>query len=315
MRLQDLERFRESFKGENLREYLRLVLAHFKTLHHLEQKRVVRTLIPEAIVHINERETTLELHLNLNPKVVPFQSGRGRLSSTIIQSNLNPKLNLNSPFEHPSSHDKPRSSLDVANNNYLSEGPKKPVFAGLPLWAAHSRISIQPFGGLEKKSGLLLKLVEQPEYGTNTSYLVDFIKIMFSAKHLNLEEIRDFYLNRGLSAAQIARHFEVAKSVILSRLHDLGIQEGRSAHRSTNPENYRLHVAPYGYAVRDGRLIPNKAEMKLCRLVVELVARRGFSANAAAKELGKRGYKNRSGHTKWDHSTIQSIFNRWKEKL
>lgn len=158
-------------------------------------------------------------------------------------------------------------------------------------------------------------MVEQPECGTNTSYLVDFIQFTYSAKHLSLEEIHDFYLNRGLSSAQIARHFEVAKSVIISRLHDLGIQEGQSACRSNNPENYRLRVAPYGYTVRDGRLVPSKAEMKLCRLVIELITRQGLSANAAAKELGKRGYKNRSGNTKWDHSTIQSIFNRWKDKL
>jgi hypothetical protein len=157
--------------------------------------------------------------------------------------------------------------------------------------------------------------LDQPEYGTNTSYLTDFIQITHSAKLLNSEEIRDFYLNRAQSAAQIARHYGVAKSAIVARLRDLGINPGTSTGRSTNPENYRLRVAPYGFILRGGKLVPSKSEMRLCRFVVELIDRQGFSANAAAKELGKRGYKNRKGSTKWDHSTIQNIFNRWKDKL
>lgn len=158
-------------------------------------------------------------------------------------------------------------------------------------------------------------MVEQPEYGTNTCYLVDFIKITLLPKLLNFNEIRSLYLDQGLSAAQIARECDVAKSVIVGLLNRGGIRPGRQSSRSNNPENYRLKVPPYGYQIRVGKLVPNKSEMRLCRLVVELIARQGFSANAAAKELGKRGYKNRSGHTKWDHSTIQNIFKRWNSKL
>lgn len=113
-------------------------------------------------------------------------------------------------------------------------------------------------------------LVEQSEYGTNRPYLVDFIKITFAAKLLNVEEIRAQYTQKGLSAAQIARQHGVAKSVILARLGDLGIRGGAGASRSTNPENYRCRIAPYGYSIQAGRLVPNKAELRICRQVVDL---------------------------------------------
>ena len=162
---------------------------------------------------------------------------------------------------------------------------------------------------------LLVRHPDQPEYGTNTSYLVDFLQITLSAKLLNSEQIREFYVQKGQSAAQIARHFGVAKSVILARLHGLGIREGTGAGRVNNPENYRCPVAPYGYAIKGGKLVPNKAELRICPLVVDLIRRSGLSANAVGKELTRRGLKSRSGRAHWDHSTNQSIFNRWKDKL
>jgi transposase len=160
-----------------------------------------------------------------------------------------------------------------------------------------------------------VKMVDQPEYGTNTPYLTDFIKICLSAKLLNNEEIRVLYVEEGLSAAQIARRFGVAKSLVLARLHAMGIREGVDAGRSTNPENYRCRVAPYGYSIQAGKLVPSKSELRICRAVVDLIQRSGLSANAVAKELARRGYKNRAGRAAWDHSTVRSIFGRWKDKL
>ncbi len=158
-------------------------------------------------------------------------------------------------------------------------------------------------------------MVDQPEYGTNTSYLVDFIKITTNPKLLEPQEIRDLYLNKGLSAGQLASHFGVSKSFVLARLHSMGIREGLNAGRSTNPENYRCHVAPYGYQVRDGKLVTNKAELRICRLVVELMARQGLSAYLTARELERRGIKNRAGGKTWDRKTLNRIYERWKEKL
>jgi hypothetical protein len=158
-------------------------------------------------------------------------------------------------------------------------------------------------------------LVDQPEYGTNQAYLVDIIEITLSAKLLNNDQIREFYVQKGFSAAQTARHFGVAKSLILVRLHELGIREGAASRRSTNPDNYRCRVPPYGYAIRDGKLVPCKAELRICRQVVTLIRRSGLSANAVARELSRQGVKSRSGRAHWDHSAIISIYKRWKDKL
>ncbi len=162
---------------------------------------------------------------------------------------------------------------------------------------------------------MLSKLVDQTRIGKNTNYLVDFIEIIFSAKLLDVEEIRRLYVEEGLSTPQIARRFGVAKSVIVSRLHDVGIKPGRGVTRSNNPENYRCRVAPFGFSIRDGRLVPNRSELRICRLVVELMGRKKWSANATAKELGTKGYKNRSGSTRWDHSSVIGIFKKWNGKL
>ena len=157
-------------------------------------------------------------------------------------------------------------------------------------------------------------MVEEPEYGKNRPYVTDFIKITLSSKLLKSDEIQALYVQKGLSAAQIARQHGVSKSVILARLGDLGIRSG-AGKRQTNPDNYRCRIAPYGHSVQAGKLVLNKAELRTCRLVVDLLRIQRLSANAAAKELSRRGIKARSGLPKWDHSTILSIFNRWKDKL
>ena len=122
------------------------------------------------------------------------------------------------------------------------------------------------------------------------------------------------YLNDGLSAKQIAEAIGISKTVVLDRLHAEGIRMKTGKDRVNNPDNYRLHTAPYGWKVKDGKLAPNKAELKICRRVVTLV-RQGLSYNAVAKELTKLGLRGRSGKAHWDHSTVISIYKRWNEKL
>lgn len=159
------------------------------------------------------------------------------------------------------------------------------------------------------------KLVDQPEYGTNQPYLIDFIKLTLNPKLINPFEIRHLFLEKGLSSVQIARKFNVSKSKILSILHKLDVRVETQAGRINNSENYRVRNPPYGYRIQDGRLVLNKSELRVCRLVVELIARRNFTWSATARELAAKGYKNRNKSTKWDHSTIRNIFERWKNKL
>jgi hypothetical protein len=157
-------------------------------------------------------------------------------------------------------------------------------------------------------------LVDQPESGTNTSYLIDFLEITFSAKLLDVEKIREFYL-AGQSYAQIARKFGVAKPVIISRLGGLEIPKSNRENRVTNPQNYRCRVPPYGYAIRDGKLVPNKRELRICRLVVELMGRQGKGLSETVRELESRQFLTREGKKYWDHSSVRNIFNRWKDKI
>lgn len=158
------------------------------------------------------------------------------------------------------------------------------------------------------------KLVEQPEIGKNRPYLIDFIKINTIPRLIGRSEIKAFYLQNGLSAAQIAEKCGVSKSFVLAVIHKLGVNTGKVG-RSTDPVNYRNNSPPYGYSVRDGKLVPNKSEMKTCRLVVELRGRRELSTIQVAKELEKRGFKNRKGRTLWNTNTVLNIFNRWKNKI
>jgi hypothetical protein len=50
-------------------------------------------------------------------------------------------------------------------------------------------------------------MVDQPEYGTNTPVLHDFIAVCLSPKLVNPEEIQRLYIKEVLSAAQIAPFF------------------------------------------------------------------------------------------------------------
>jgi hypothetical protein len=158
-------------------------------------------------------------------------------------------------------------------------------------------------------------MVDQPEHGTNTPYLVDFIKICLSPKLASPEEIRVLYEEKGLSAAQIARRLRISKAMVLARLHDLGIRSDDKPKRYTSPENYRCPKPPYGFSVENGRLVPNKSELRTCHAIVELIDRKGLSSTATAKELSRRGFKNRAGSTNWSHGSVLVIYRRWKGKI
>jgi len=123
------------------------------------------------------------------------------------------------------------------------------------------------------------------------------------------------YVEQGLSAAQIASQLRVAKSFVIARLHGLGIRSGDNPKRYTDPENFRCPVPPFGYSAVQGKLVPNKAELRVCHAIVELISRKGLSSTATAKELSRRKLKNRAGSTNWSHGSVLAIYRRWKDKL
>ncbi len=158
-------------------------------------------------------------------------------------------------------------------------------------------------------------LVDLTGCGTNTGYVIDFIKICFNTQLLNLDEICRFYLKEGLSASQIAAHFGVSKSVIIGCVNRLKIGTKSAKGRMTNPNNFRHHNPPFGYKVKDNKLVLNGAELKICRAVVELIGREKRGVRETARELEERAFKTRRGRAKWGHFVVQQIFNRWKDKL
>jgi len=83
----------------------------------------------------------------------------------------------------------------------------------------------------------------------------------------------------------------------------------------TNPNNYRHYNAPYGYRVKNGQLVLNPKDLKVCRIVVDFMDRKQRPARETARELIRRGLKNRRGEIKWGHLVVQQIFRRWKGKL
>jgi transposase len=118
----------------------------------------------------------------------------------------------------------------------------------------------------------------------------------------------------GLSCAQIAEQMDCSKTLVITTLKRLGVLQAKKGSR-TKPENYRSRVAPYGFRVVDGKLVSSRSEMKICRLVVELVERRGLNLRQAAKVLEAKGLKGMSGLRSWHKETIGRIYARWKGKL
>ena len=158
-------------------------------------------------------------------------------------------------------------------------------------------------------------MVDQAEIGTNQSYLIDSIRLSVSPKLLNQAEICNLFVEKRQSAAQIARRFDTSKPVILGILHRAGVRLGTKAGRSVDPENYRNNSPPYGYVVKDGKLVPNKQELRVCRAIVDLRGRRRMSLSEVARELEKKGFKNRNGRSVWNPQTILNIFKRWNGKI
>ena len=122
------------------------------------------------------------------------------------------------------------------------------------------------------------------------------------------------YLDEYLSAKQIAEKLGISKSTALKQIHKSGLKKSPKKGCMTDPKNYRFHTAPYGFSIKGGRLVPNTAELRICRRVVNLI-RKGLTYRAVSFELANLGFKNREKKVFWDHSTVIRIYKRWNEKL
>lgn len=158
-------------------------------------------------------------------------------------------------------------------------------------------------------------MVDQAVYGTNSTHLLDFIKVYFKPQLINPAEIKQLYLKEGLSASQIANQYGVSKGAIVGWINRLKIGPKSSKGRMTNPNNFRHHNPPYGFMVKDNKLVLNNREIKVCRLVVGHMGRKRCGARETARMLVQQKIKNRRGEIKWGHLVVQQIFKRWKDKI
>ncbi len=162
-------------------------------------------------------------------------------------------------------------------------------------------------------------MVDPAVLGTNSSQdhatYIDNIEFFQKCHWKNTSNYREIYLEKGLSAAQIGEQLGIPKRTVLNQLKREGIRLGTNKGRLVNPENYRLAYAPFGFLKKEGRLVPNKFELKICRTVVRLHNNSKMSFYEIARELERRRIKGRSESISWTHTSVGRIYKRWNGKL
>jgi hypothetical protein len=116
----------------------------------------------------------------------------------------------------------------------------------------------------------------------------------------------------GYSLREISKELGIPKTTIRKSLIEGGV-DLRVSNRSRAynlPETVRPHVgvAPYGYCIIRGKLIPVPKEQEIVQLVVKLKSG-GKTLSAIAAHLNNHRVKPRTAK-RWDHSIIRSILNR-----
>ncbi|MGE4107321.1 MAG: AsnC family protein [Bacteriovoracia bacterium] len=157
-------------------------------------------------------------------------------------------------------------------------------------------------------------MADRPEQRTNRSkflYSFTFQSRPYSHKP---EKIKKMYLEERMSAREIADELNVSQTHILDRLNRMGIGLKSGKGRMTDPNNYKCPKPPYGWKLRDRKLVPNKAELQICRYVVNRV-RQGKNVAEVQREMTQKNFKNRNENSNWDHKAVMNIYKKWKDKL
>ncbi len=125
--------------------------------------------------------------------------------------------------------------------------------------------------------------------------------------------IRDLYLNQGLTAAQIALQIGISKTVVLRKLHALGIR--RETVKQMELDQPRpVGRAPLGQRIVAGKLTPDRKELKIVRLVVELRSRQNLPWKEVVKRLNSDNLRTKSG-LRWKEGAAKMVFQRWNSKI
>ena len=153
-------------------------------------------------------------------------------------------------------------------------------------------------------------------YAPHKPHINDTLSISLVPTKISPSKIASMYLNEGLSTGQIAERLDLAKSTVLSRLHSIGIGKGQNPELEAQIKAKRGPSTPaYGLRKLDGQLAPCKREIKICRLIIDLIDNENFSYRKTAREMEARNIKNRKGHASWNYMTVKAIYQRWGDKL
>ncbi len=128
LKLDELEQkeqqFKGNLKGDKLKRFIRLTLDNLDSMHPLEQKRLIKIIIPRITIHLGEKEHTLELFYNLDLDTHNLASSshsrRGSLPLTLSSGE-----NVISLFENPTylstesdKNSMPQDSRGLEDNNW-----------------------------------------------------------------------------------------------------------------------------------------------------------------------------------------------------
>lgn len=101
----------------------------------------------------------------------------------------------------------------------------------------------------------------------NSNQVIDFLPIFVNPKNVGAHVIKDLYLEKGRTAAQVALEVGLSKSEVLRRLHLQGIRREKLKDVATDHLRPALR-APFGKRVVAGKLVDCRRELNLARYIV-----------------------------------------------
>lgn len=140
-------------------------------------------------------------------------------------------------------------------------------------------------------------------------YLVDFIPGLHSPTKIDARSVVRLY-REGLSAQQVAERLDISKQAVFARLRRFDV---RNCRRGCAPDNFR-YLPPYGQKVWRRRLVLNKKEIRVVRVMLRLRDQEQFRWSEIVAALAALGMKTRTGKT-WSRSGVKRVHCRWSGKV
>lgn len=123
--------------------------------------------------------------------------------------------------------------------------------------------------------------------------------------------LRDLYLNKDLTASQIAKQFCSTPRSVKYYLHKFRIRKNK------NPGRSRQNLA-LGKKLKNGKLVDHKQELRTIKTISDLYLKQQLSTRKIAEILNTLKVPTKRQGKNWDHSTIISVLknqNIYKPKI